>query len=157
MGVGLVAVELRTVAEPVADGDAGDVQAPSRGQRQAFVDVESVERIEAVISVTRTRVDGSKADIAERVDYRAVPRNRAIDRHDEIRVDESKGAVGVEAAAAVIEATAQQKIVAVAEQAVGARGLQRTAQRGRVIGCTVNRPVRSHVAGIAGSWRTSDR
>src|SRR5690348_15241375 len=103
MGVGLVAVELRAVAEAVSHSNAGDVQASSGGQRQAFIDVEGIESVEAVISVARTGVDRRKADITECVDYCAVPRNGRVEPHDEIRVNKSQGAVGVEAARATVE------------------------------------------------------
>src|SRR5439155_22982780 len=141
MGVGLVAVKLRAVAEAVSHGNVGDIQASSGGQRQAFIDVEGIESVEAVISVARTGVDRSKADITECVDYCTVPRNGGVEPHDEIRVNESQGVVGVEAAGAVVEAAADQKIISVAEEVISAGGLQRAPNCGRVVRSTVNGPV----------------
>ena len=58
---------------------------------------------------------------------------------------------------AAIDAAADQKIVAVVEQRCGAGRLQRSAQRGRMVGGAIDRPVRGCVAGVAASRRTGDR
>ena len=59
MGVCLAAVEIRAGAELVADGNIGDVEAHPGSRRQALVDVEGVERIDAIIGVSRIGSTGA--------------------------------------------------------------------------------------------------
>src|SRR5260370_23256748 len=60
-------------------------------------------------------------------------------------------------ASASIDVAAGDEMVCVAEQAAGAGRLQRTADRGCVVGGAVDRPVCGRGAGVAATGRTGDR
>src|SRR5262249_49067370 len=110
------AVEIRAGADCVADADAGDIQARAGSSRQAFVDVESIERVETIIDASCIGANESVSKPSERVNDGAVARNKRIVRYHKVGIDETERTVRIEIADAAIDAAADQEIIAVVEK-----------------------------------------
>src|SRR5262249_56211306 len=99
---------------------------------------------------------GGGGDIGGGVDDLPSPRDRSVGTDEEIRVDETKFAVSLEADLAAIDAGADDEVVVVTEHLVVVEGLQRGAGRQRLGEGAVDRPPGRGRAGIAGSWGAID-
>src|SRR5207302_7234729 len=115
MRVGLVAVEVRIAAKSIADGNLRNVQSATGGQREAFTDIERVQRIEAVIGISRSGGYGTNADTAERTHDLTGAGDDGTGRDRQVRIDYAERTVGTEIDRTAIDARADDQMVPMVE------------------------------------------
>src|SRR5499427_4003422 len=155
--VGVTGAEIGAGAEQIGHVDGGEVVTSPSCQRQTIGQIERFVEIGTIIGLPRGEADGAEADIGGGVDDLPSPRDRSVWTDEEIRVDETKLAVSLEADLAAIDAGADDEVVVVTEHLVVVEGLQRGAGRQRLGEGAVDRPPGRGRTGIAGSWGAIDR
>src|SRR5262249_31594677 len=131
-GVGETGAEIGAGAEQIGHVDGGEIVTSPRSQRQTVGQIERFVEIGTIIGLPRGEADGAEADIGGGVDDLPSPSDRSVGTDGEIRVDETKFAVSLEADLAAIDAGADDEVVVVTEHLVVVEGLQRGARRHRV-------------------------